>query len=588
MALPRLFISTDMQMITGINTIDGDKDDVQSMVHALMYQDKFDLVGISSSVSRWQPGKNDVKFIHHVIDKYADNQDELARHGSGFKTAAELHANTYQGTKALAGWSGIVAQTDASRAIVREAREAAAAGTDLYVVTWGGVGDVARALHDAPDIAASLRLISVAGQVQEPNAYSYIKSQFAGKGDLWWIDEFSTAFGVYAMPDNRYPTGNGWAATNAKGHGTLGDFFYENTFDIRGTYGDINLVKMGDSGSIFYLIDNADNNDPTAESWGGEFRKVGNQYWTDRTDQDLGFAGSGGARTIYEDRAAWQGDFAARFDWLKSSAPAPGQPPLPLPMIPPPITIGSGSDALALRISQDAWNGSAQYTVKVDGQQIGGVLTASASHDTGLSGLVTLRGDWAAGPHKVTVTFLNDAWGGSAGTDRNLHVDGVSYNGKVVAQGAVLLNRNGAADFAFTDTGGATPGGVVKTIGSGADALVLKISQNAWNGSAQYAVKVDGKAIGGTLTAGALHGTGAEDAITLRGDWGLGQHKVTVTFLNDAYGGSAGTDRNLHVDGISYNGAELARGTALLNRNGAVDFAFTDTGSAPAADLLFA
>jgi hypothetical protein len=73
-----------------------------------------------------------------------------------------------------------------------------------------------------------------------------------------------------------------------------------------------------------------------------------------------------------------------------------------------------------------------------------------------------------------------------------------------------------------------------------------------------------------------------------QGRLGVGNHKVTVTFLNDAYGGSAGADRNLHVDGITYNGADLARDTALLNRNGAVDFAFTDTGSAAAADQLFA
>ncbi|WP_052213765.1 nucleoside hydrolase-like domain-containing protein [Belnapia sp. F-4-1] len=587
MALPRLFISTDMQMITGINNIDGDKDDVQSLVHALMYQDKFDIVGIASSVSRWQPGKNDASFIHHVIDKYGANQDELARHGSGFKTAAELHDITYQGTKTVAGSSGIVAQTEASRAIVREAREAAAAGTDLYVATWGGVGDVARALHDAPDIADNIRLLSVAGQVQEPNAHKYLKANFAGKGDLWWIDEASTHFGVYAMPDNRYPTGNSWAANNAKGHGALGDLFYQNTIDIRGTSGDLNLTKMGDSATILYLIDTAGNNDdPTAESWGGEYRKAGSQYWVDRTDQGFNFAESGGARTVYEDRAAWQGDFAKRFDWLTSSPSAPAPTPVPGPG--QPGIVGSGSDALVLKISQDAWNGSAQYTVKVDGKQIGGVLTASASHAAGQDDVITIKGDWSAGNHNVTVTFLNDAWGGSAGADRNLHVDGVSYNGKALAQGTAFLNKNGAADFTFTDTGGAASGGMVKTIGSGSDALVLKISQDAWNGSAQYTVRVDGKQIGGTLTASASHASGQDDVITVRGDWNAGSHKVTVTFLNDAYGGVAGTDRNLHVDGISYNGTDLARDTALLNRNGAADFAFTDTGSAAMADQLFA
>jgi hypothetical protein len=578
-------------MITGINTIDGDKDDVQSLVHALMYQDKFDLVGIASSVSRWQPGKNDASFIHHVIDKYAANQDELAQHGSGFKTAAELHGLVHQGTKTVAGGSGIVGQTDGSRAIVREAREAAAAGTDLYVATWGGVGDVARALYDAPDIADNIRLLSVAGQMQEPNAHNYIKANFAGKGDLWWIDEASTHFGVYALPDNRYPTGNSWAANNAKGHGALGDLFYQNTIDIRGTSGDLNLMKMGDSATILYLIDNAgNNNDPTAESWGGEYRKAGDQYWVDRTDQAFNFAESGGARTVYEDRAAWQGDFAKRFDWLTSSPTAPGSTPGPVSGGASAKTIGSGSDALVLKISQDAWNGSAQYTVKVDGKQIGGTLTASASHAAGQDDVITVKGDWSTGNHKVTVTFLNDAWGGSAGADRNLHVDGITYNGKALAQGTASLNKNGTADFAFSEAGGVVSPGLPKTIGSGADALVLKISQDAWNGSAQYSVKVDGKQVGGVMTASASHASGQDDVITVKGDWSTGNHKVTVTFLNDAYGGSAGADRNLHVDGITYNGVDLAKDTALLNRNGAADFAFTDTGNVtmPAADQLFA
>jgi hypothetical protein len=209
----------------------------------------------------------------------------------------------------------------------------------------------------------------------------------------------------------------------------------------------------------------------------------------DRTDQGFNWQGSGGARTVYEDRAAWQGDFAKRFDWLTSSSPPPAPTPGPTPGGGVVKTVGSGSDALVLKISQDAWNGSAQYNVKVDGKQIGGTLTASASHASGQDDVITVKGDWSAGNHKVTVTFLNDAWGGSAGADRNLHVDGISYNGKALAQGTAFLNKNGAADFAFSEAGGAasgapTSGGVAKTIGSGSDALVLKISQDAWNGSA--------------------------------------------------------------------------------------------------------
>jgi hypothetical protein len=579
MSKARLFISTDMQMITGINNIDGDKDDVQSLVHALMYQDKIELVGIASSTSRWQPGKNSETFIHHVIDKYAQEQGVLAQHGSGFKSASELHNITYQGTKSLAGSSGIVAQTEASRAIVQEARKADAADVKLYVATWGGLGDVARALHDAPDIANTVRLLSVVGQAQEPNAYKFIKDNFAGKGELWWIDEQSTHFGVYATPETRYPTGNSWAETNAKGHGILGQFFYENTLDVRGAGGTHDGMKMGDSHTTLYLIDTPSNNDdPTAESWGGEYRKAGNQYWVDRTDQGFKWDGSAGAWSIYEDRSAWTGDFKARFDWLKSStSPPSGSTTITK-------TIGSGSDTLVLKISQDAYKGDAQYSISIDGKQIGGTLTAKALHAAGQNDIITVKGDWVAGNHKVTINFLNDAWGGSASLDRNLHVDDITYNGAALAKGTAKLIKNGPADFAFVE---ATT--IARTIGSGSDTLVLKISQDAYKGDARYSISVDGKQIGGTLTAKALHATGQNDIITVKGDWAAGSHKVTINFLNDAWGGSASLDRNLHVDGIIYNGTALAKDTAKLIKNGPADFAFVEAATAPAnVDLLFA
>ena len=319
MTVPRIFITTDMQMISGVNLIDGDKDDVQSMVHALLYQDKYEVVGIASSTSYWQPGKNDDDFIHHVIDVYGKDHSSLSVHGGGFKSAADLHAITHQGTKSLAGSSGLVAPTAASAAIIKAARDAEADGVPLYVTAWGGMGDIARALHDAPDIADVVRLLSVAGKVQEPNAYAYIKSHFAGKGDLWWIDEATSHRGVYGTPDSKDPISDSWALTNAKGHGALGTMFYENTQDVRGLGGSVDGMKMGDSHTIFYLIDSANNDDPTAESWGGEYRKIGEKLWTDRTDYTFNWANTGGARTIYEDRSAWTSDFAKRLDWLKDS-----------------------------------------------------------------------------------------------------------------------------------------------------------------------------------------------------------------------------------------------------------------------------
>ncbi|MCB4823947.1 carbohydrate-binding domain-containing protein [Roseicella aerolata] len=107
---------------------------------------------------------------------------------------------------------------------------------------------------------------------------------------------------------------------------------------------------------------------------------------------------------------------------------------------------------LTVRISQDAWQGSAQYTITVDGTQIGGVRTANASHSAGKYDTISIPGI-GAGPHKVAVKFLNDAWGGTAATDRNLYVDGIYLDG--VSQGvSAKLSTTGTRDFSIGTSGG--------------------------------------------------------------------------------------------------------------------------------------
>ncbi len=117
------------------------------------------------------------------------------------------------------------------------------------------------------------------------------------------------------------------------------------------------------------------------------------------------------------------------------------------------MTVGSGLDTLALKVSEDAYRGNAQFTVSVDGQQVGGVLTASALHGSGTSDTVNVLGNWAAGPHSVSVNFLNDAWGGSAGADRNLYVDSAAFNGTAVSGASLALHASGPQGFSLTDPG---------------------------------------------------------------------------------------------------------------------------------------
>ena len=41
---------------------------------------------------------------------------------------------------------------------------------------------------------------------------------------------------------------------------------------------------------------------------------------------------------------------------------------------------------------------------------------------------------------RVAVNFLNDAWGGTPATDRNLYVNAITYNGTNTNQSTTLMN----------------------------------------------------------------------------------------------------------------------------------------------------
>ncbi len=191
-----------------------------------------------------------------------------------------------------------------------------------------------------------------------------------------------------------------------------------------------------------------------------------------------------------------------------------------------------------------------------------------------------MLGDWAAGNHTVTVNFLNDAYGGTAATDRNLFVDTATYNGAAVPNAFLWLGSAGPQSFGFTEPGAPPPpppGGSTTTVGSGSDTLSLRVTQDAYQGSAQYTVSVDGVQVGGVITATALRGSGQSDTVNVLGEWTPGAHTVTVNFLNDLYGGTAATDRNLFVDTATYNGAAVPNAFLWLGSAGPQSFGFTDS-----------
>ena len=141
-------------------------------------------------------------------------------------------------------------------------------------------------------------------------------------------------------------------------------------------------------------------------------------------------------------------------DGIQSLYGAPqAQAPAPMPATPAPA---SDPYVFVLQFSEDAWQGDAQFVVSLDGQQLGGAQTVTAAHAAGQHQAFTFEGSFAGpGVHDLAVSFINDAWGGSSDTDRNLFVDAISYNGASVAGGSASLFSNGTAHFAV----GASPQG---------------------------------------------------------------------------------------------------------------------------------
>ena len=122
--------------------------------------------------------------------------------------------------------------------------------------------------------------------------------------------------------------------------------------------------------------------------------------------------------------------------------------------------------ALAFTVSEDAWKGDAQAYVRLDGQQLGGLQTVTASHALGQTQKLSFLVRLAAGPHTVSVALVNHAGaGGVAAGSRDLYVASIDVGTRHFTATAAL-KANGTASFgipappgsAAISTGGTLPG----------------------------------------------------------------------------------------------------------------------------------
>ncbi len=247
---PRIIISSD---IGGT-----DPDDNQSLAHFLMYSEKFNTEGIISSPSF---GEGSKKEILRMIDVYEKDYSRLSKHISGLMKPDYLRSITKQGRKGSAPFCGFTKSTEGSEWIVKCARKKSR--QPLWILVWGGLEDVAQALHDAPDIKNKIRIYWIGGPNKKwsVNCYAYIAEHFP---DLWIIENNVSYRGFIYDSSNNDKYNCGYYENFIKGAGNLGTDFL--------SYYNGN-PKLGDTPSLLYMMD-GDPDNPLKESWGGSFEKT--------------------------------------------------------------------------------------------------------------------------------------------------------------------------------------------------------------------------------------------------------------------------------------------------------------------------
>jgi hypothetical protein len=232
-----------------------DPDDFQSMVHLLLYADVLDIEGLLSSPY----GNGRKEQILEVIDCYEADYDNLRSYSDSYPNPDALRAIARQGEVERAPYAGVRQSTEGSEWIVECSRRDDP--RPLHVLGWGGIEDIAQALHDAPDILPKLRVYWIGGPNKKwsPDAYQYIVDHHPG---LWIIETNAAYRGWFTGGNQSGEWGNSEFVTkHIAGHGALGDYF--NTH-LGGT------IKMGDTPSVAWLLKGTPE-DPSKPGWGGQF-----------------------------------------------------------------------------------------------------------------------------------------------------------------------------------------------------------------------------------------------------------------------------------------------------------------------------
>jgi hypothetical protein len=197
-----------------------------------------------------------------MIDLYEKDLPKIFKHSPGHPSPTYLRSIAKQGRRGNAPYKGYLTATEGSNWIIRSAKKKSAQA--LWVLVWGGLDDVAQALHDAPEIQDKIRVYWIGGPNKKwvANSYSYIAANFP---KLHFIEVNSSYYGFFSKSESLDEINpSKYYEQHIQGAGNLGKDF-KNYYQGE--------IKMGDTPSLLYLMDGNPEN-PTKASWGGQFTPI--------------------------------------------------------------------------------------------------------------------------------------------------------------------------------------------------------------------------------------------------------------------------------------------------------------------------
>lgn len=285
----------------------SDPDDLQSIVRFLLYANEFDIEALVASSGTFANVAKKQNLLE-VIDRYGMVHGNLTKHDPSYPTREYLRSVTFEG---LSGTWGKPAKENIGEGKDSEASNALIAIVDkpdprpVYVSVWGDSSVVAQAIwrvqhtRSADELQRFISKLRIHQIATQDGTIGWLREKFP---KLFIIHSEKTYFGMFGASDS--VSDLNWVNQHIRhNHGPLCEVYPHEGIGCTG-------VCEGDSPAFLWLVSANrglnDPDDPTHESWGGQFKQV---------EGTIHFVDGPGSTSISKWRKDFQREFAERADW---------------------------------------------------------------------------------------------------------------------------------------------------------------------------------------------------------------------------------------------------------------------------------